>query len=164
MLGLFFLPQVEFLPLHKIPINKFHTVLIQVMFICAALVFQAVFQSDMGPLLEQVGTGKESLNFMKRRMRRLAAQWASAARRLDDKLRNRWREQKRVNMRLQRENKMQIERARVVVSSFQSVIFHRDEIFFKSRNLPLDVAWYKFTKEKMQGVMIKQLCAGQTDL
>lgn len=53
----------------------------------------------MGTLLEQVGTGKESLSFMKRRMRRLAAQWASAARRLDDKLRNHWREQKRVNMR-----------------------------------------------------------------
>uniref|UniRef100_A0A8C6P8B6 alpha-1,6-mannosyl-glycoprotein 6-beta-N-acetylglucosaminyltransferase n=1 Tax=Nothobranchius furzeri TaxID=105023 RepID=A0A8C6P8B6_NOTFU len=57
---------------------------------------QAVFQSDIGPLLEQVGTGKESLSFMKRRMRRLAAQWASAAPRLDDKLRGRWREQKRI--------------------------------------------------------------------
>uniref|UniRef100_A0A8C6P8A1 alpha-1,6-mannosyl-glycoprotein 6-beta-N-acetylglucosaminyltransferase n=1 Tax=Nothobranchius furzeri TaxID=105023 RepID=A0A8C6P8A1_NOTFU len=53
-------------------------------------------QSDIGPLLEQVGTGKESLSFMKRRMRRLAAQWASAAPRLDDKLRGRWREQKRI--------------------------------------------------------------------
>lgn len=61
-------------------------------------VVQAVFQSDIGTLLEQVGTGKESLSFMKRRMRRLAAQWASAARRLDDKLRNHWREQNRVNM------------------------------------------------------------------
>uniref|UniRef100_A0A8C6VTU5 alpha-1,6-mannosyl-glycoprotein 6-beta-N-acetylglucosaminyltransferase n=1 Tax=Nothobranchius furzeri TaxID=105023 RepID=A0A8C6VTU5_NOTFU len=60
---------------------------------------QAVFQSDIGPLLEQVGTGKESLSFMKRRMRRLAAQWASAAPRLDDKLRGRWREQKRVSKR-----------------------------------------------------------------
>ncbi|CAG5897598.1 unnamed protein product, partial [Menidia menidia] len=55
---------------------------------------QAVFHSDVGSLLEQVGTGKESLSFMKRRIRRLAAQWASAARRLDDKLRSRWREQK----------------------------------------------------------------------
>lgn len=64
-----------------------------------APVFQAVFQSDIGTLLEQVGTGKESLSFMKRRIRRLAAQWASAARRLDDKLRNHWREQKRVNTR-----------------------------------------------------------------
>ncbi|XP_035510295.1 alpha-1,6-mannosylglycoprotein 6-beta-N-acetylglucosaminyltransferase B [Morone saxatilis] len=57
---------------------------------------QAVFQSDIGSLLEQVGTGKESLSFMKRRIRRLAAQWASAARRLDDKLRSHWREQKRI--------------------------------------------------------------------
>ncbi|XP_067331998.1 alpha-1,6-mannosylglycoprotein 6-beta-N-acetylglucosaminyltransferase B isoform X6 [Channa argus] len=56
----------------------------------------AVFQFDIGTLLEQVGTGKESLSFMKRRIRRLAAQWASAARRLDDKLRNHWREQKRI--------------------------------------------------------------------
>lgn len=47
--------------------------------------------------MEQVGTGKESLSFMKRRMRRLAAQWAAAARRLHDKLRRHWREQKRVN-------------------------------------------------------------------
>uniref|UniRef100_A0A3P9JUF7 alpha-1,6-mannosyl-glycoprotein 6-beta-N-acetylglucosaminyltransferase n=1 Tax=Oryzias latipes TaxID=8090 RepID=A0A3P9JUF7_ORYLA len=57
---------------------------------------QAVFQSDIGALLEQVGTGKESLSFMKRRIRRLAAQWASAARRLDEKLRNRWRDKKKI--------------------------------------------------------------------
>ncbi|CAB1447529.1 unnamed protein product, partial [Pleuronectes platessa] len=57
---------------------------------------QAVFRSDIGTLLEQLGTGKESLSFMKRRMRMLAAQWASAARRLDDKLRNHWREQKTI--------------------------------------------------------------------
>lgn len=63
-----------------------------------ASVVQAVFQSDIGTLLEQVGTGKESLSFMKRRMRRLAVQWASAARQLDDKLRNHWREQKRVSV------------------------------------------------------------------
>ncbi|KAG7271339.1 hypothetical protein CRUP_037288 [Coryphaenoides rupestris] len=55
----------------------------------------AVFRSDMGPLLEQVGVGKESLSFMKRRIRRLAPQWASAARRLDDRLRHLRREQKR---------------------------------------------------------------------
>lgn len=58
---------------------------------------QANFQFDVGTLMEQVGTGKESLSFMKRRMRRLAAQWAAAARRLHDKLRHHWREQKRVN-------------------------------------------------------------------
>uniref|UniRef100_A0A3Q2PML1 alpha-1,6-mannosyl-glycoprotein 6-beta-N-acetylglucosaminyltransferase n=1 Tax=Fundulus heteroclitus TaxID=8078 RepID=A0A3Q2PML1_FUNHE len=57
---------------------------------------QAVFQSDIGTLLEQVGTGKESLSFMRRRIRRLSAQWASAARRLDEKLRSHWREQKRI--------------------------------------------------------------------
>uniref|UniRef100_A0A8C7S7K8 alpha-1,6-mannosyl-glycoprotein 6-beta-N-acetylglucosaminyltransferase n=1 Tax=Oncorhynchus mykiss TaxID=8022 RepID=A0A8C7S7K8_ONCMY len=57
---------------------------------------QAAFRSDIGALLEQVGTGKESLSFMKRRMRRLAAQWASAARRLNDRLRSQWREQKRI--------------------------------------------------------------------
>uniref|UniRef100_A0A3B3HSS9 alpha-1,6-mannosyl-glycoprotein 6-beta-N-acetylglucosaminyltransferase n=1 Tax=Oryzias latipes TaxID=8090 RepID=A0A3B3HSS9_ORYLA len=57
---------------------------------------QAVFQSDIGALLEQVGTGKESLSFMKRRIRRLAAQWVSAARRLDEKLRNRWRDKKKI--------------------------------------------------------------------
>uniref|UniRef100_A0A8C5F4X1 alpha-1,6-mannosyl-glycoprotein 6-beta-N-acetylglucosaminyltransferase n=1 Tax=Gadus morhua TaxID=8049 RepID=A0A8C5F4X1_GADMO len=57
---------------------------------------QAAFRSDMGPLLEQVGGGKESLSFMKRRIRRLGPQWASAARRLDDRLRHLVREQKRV--------------------------------------------------------------------
>ena len=61
-------------------------------------VLQAAFRSDIGALLEQVGTGKESLSFMKRRMRRLAAQWASASRRLDDRLRSQWREQKRVSV------------------------------------------------------------------
>ncbi|CAL8286038.1 unnamed protein product [Boreogadus saida] len=53
----------------------------------------------MGPLLEQVGGGKESLSFMKRRIRRLAPQWASAARRLDDRLRHLVREQKRLYQR-----------------------------------------------------------------
>ena len=52
----------------------------------------------MGPLLEQVGGGKESLSFMKRRIRRLGPQWASAARRLDDRLRHLVREQKRVSV------------------------------------------------------------------
>ncbi|KAL7850722.1 hypothetical protein SRHO_G00200710 [Serrasalmus rhombeus] len=57
---------------------------------------QAVVRSDLGPLLEQVGSGKESLSFMRRRMRRLAVQWAVAARRLDERLRSRQRQQKRV--------------------------------------------------------------------
>ncbi|XP_072549393.1 alpha-1,6-mannosylglycoprotein 6-beta-N-acetylglucosaminyltransferase B isoform X1 [Salminus brasiliensis] len=57
---------------------------------------QAVVRSDLGPLLEQVGSGKESLSFMRRRMRRLAVQWAVAARRLDERLRSNQRQQKRV--------------------------------------------------------------------
>ncbi|XP_060774627.1 alpha-1,6-mannosylglycoprotein 6-beta-N-acetylglucosaminyltransferase B-like [Neoarius graeffei] len=57
---------------------------------------QAAFRTDLGALLDQVGTGKESLSFMKRRIRRLAAQWATAAQRLDLKLRRRWREQKKI--------------------------------------------------------------------
>ncbi|XP_076843604.1 alpha-1,6-mannosylglycoprotein 6-beta-N-acetylglucosaminyltransferase B isoform X2 [Brachyhypopomus gauderio] len=47
---------------------------------------QAVVRSDLGPLLEQLGTGKESLSFMRRRIRRLAPQWATAARRLHKRL------------------------------------------------------------------------------
>ncbi|XP_063050601.1 alpha-1,6-mannosylglycoprotein 6-beta-N-acetylglucosaminyltransferase B-like [Engraulis encrasicolus] len=57
---------------------------------------QAAFRKDLVSLLEQVGTGKESLSFMKRRIRRLAAQWATAAQRLDAKLDHRWREQKKI--------------------------------------------------------------------
>ncbi|XP_062875059.1 alpha-1,6-mannosylglycoprotein 6-beta-N-acetylglucosaminyltransferase B isoform X1 [Trichomycterus rosablanca] len=57
---------------------------------------QAVIQSDLGPLLEQVGSGKESLNFMRRRIRRLAVQWAVAARRLDKHLHGQQRQQKKV--------------------------------------------------------------------
>ncbi|XP_036426054.1 alpha-1,6-mannosylglycoprotein 6-beta-N-acetylglucosaminyltransferase B-like [Colossoma macropomum] len=57
---------------------------------------QAAFRTDLSALLDQVGTGKESLSFMKRRIRRLASQWATAAHRLDIKLRRRWREQKKI--------------------------------------------------------------------
>ncbi|XP_072539488.1 alpha-1,6-mannosylglycoprotein 6-beta-N-acetylglucosaminyltransferase B-like [Salminus brasiliensis] len=57
---------------------------------------QAAFRTDLSSLLEQVGTGKESLSFMKRRIRRLASQWATAAYRLDIKLHRRWREQKKI--------------------------------------------------------------------
>ncbi|XP_063067782.1 alpha-1,6-mannosylglycoprotein 6-beta-N-acetylglucosaminyltransferase B-like [Engraulis encrasicolus] len=57
---------------------------------------QASLRSDVGPLLEQVGTGKESLSFMRRRIRRLAAQWAAAARRLHTRLHSQDREQKRL--------------------------------------------------------------------
>lgn len=85
--------------MQKCDINQIqNSLLLRSVGICL-FVAQAVFQSDISGLLEQVGTGKESLSFMKRRMRRLASQWASAARRLDDKLRNQWREQKKVSMR-----------------------------------------------------------------
>ncbi|XP_062853441.1 alpha-1,6-mannosylglycoprotein 6-beta-N-acetylglucosaminyltransferase B-like [Trichomycterus rosablanca] len=57
---------------------------------------QAAFRTDLSALLGQVGTGKESLSFMKRRIRRLASQWATAAQRLDLKLHQRWREQKKI--------------------------------------------------------------------
>ncbi|KAG7491657.1 hypothetical protein MATL_G00006390 [Megalops atlanticus] len=57
---------------------------------------QAAFRTDISSLLEQVGTGKESLSFMKRRIRRLASQWGTAAHRLDHKLRRRWRDQKKI--------------------------------------------------------------------
>ncbi|KTF91401.1 hypothetical protein cypCar_00034408, partial [Cyprinus carpio] len=62
---------------------------------CASKV-DAFFRSDLSLLLERVGSGKESLSFMRRRMRRLAAQWAAAARRLDERLRGHHREQKRI--------------------------------------------------------------------
>uniref|UniRef100_W5N7B0 alpha-1,6-mannosyl-glycoprotein 6-beta-N-acetylglucosaminyltransferase n=1 Tax=Lepisosteus oculatus TaxID=7918 RepID=W5N7B0_LEPOC len=57
---------------------------------------QAAFRTDIAALLEQVGTGKESLSFMKRRIRRLASQWGTAAHRLDHKLRNPWRQQRKI--------------------------------------------------------------------
>ncbi|XP_014032433.1 alpha-1,6-mannosylglycoprotein 6-beta-N-acetylglucosaminyltransferase B isoform X1 [Salmo salar] len=57
---------------------------------------QAAFRTDLSSLLDLVGTGKESLSFMKRRMRRLASQWGTAAQRLHAKLRQRWREQKKI--------------------------------------------------------------------
>ncbi|XP_029595285.1 alpha-1,6-mannosylglycoprotein 6-beta-N-acetylglucosaminyltransferase B isoform X2 [Salmo trutta] len=57
---------------------------------------QAAFRTDLSSLLDLVGTGKESLSFMKRRMRRLASQWGMAAQRLHAKLRQRWREQKKI--------------------------------------------------------------------
>lgn len=59
------------------------------------LFLQAAFRTDLSVLLEQVGSGKESLSFMKRRIRRLAQQWATAANRLDVKLGQRWRDQKK---------------------------------------------------------------------
>ncbi|TNN60009.1 Alpha-1,6-mannosylglycoprotein 6-beta-N-acetylglucosaminyltransferase B [Liparis tanakae] len=56
----------------------------------------AAFRTDLSVLLDQVGAGKESLSFMKRRIRRLAQQWATAANRLDATLEQRWRDQKKI--------------------------------------------------------------------
>lgn len=57
---------------------------------------QAVFRSDLSHLLELLGSGKESLIFMKKRIRRLTAQWALAAQRLARKLEGIQRDQKQV--------------------------------------------------------------------
>ncbi|NXG62193.1 MGT5B acetylglucosaminyltransferase, partial [Hemiprocne comata] len=57
---------------------------------------QAAFQSDLAPLLELIGTGKESLSFMKKRIRHLAQQWLRAAQRLEQKLKGRQRDKKHI--------------------------------------------------------------------
>ncbi|XP_007958037.1 alpha-1,6-mannosylglycoprotein 6-beta-N-acetylglucosaminyltransferase B [Orycteropus afer afer] len=57
---------------------------------------QAVFRSNLTHLLELVGSGKESLIFMKKRTKRLTAQWALAAQRLQQKLGGARREQKQI--------------------------------------------------------------------
>ncbi|XP_067088857.1 alpha-1,6-mannosylglycoprotein 6-beta-N-acetylglucosaminyltransferase B [Osmerus mordax] len=57
---------------------------------------QAGFRADVGPLLEQLGCRKEAFCLMRRRVVRLASLWSSAARRLDDRLRHTWRQQKKV--------------------------------------------------------------------
>lgn len=57
---------------------------------------QAVFRSDLSHLLDLMGSGKESLIFMKKRTRRLTAQWALAAQRLARKLGGTQRDQKQV--------------------------------------------------------------------
>ncbi|XP_037118589.1 alpha-1,6-mannosylglycoprotein 6-beta-N-acetylglucosaminyltransferase B-like isoform X1 [Syngnathus acus] len=56
----------------------------------------AAFRTDLSMLLDQIGAGKESLSFMKRRIRRLAPQWTTAANRLNTKLEHRWRDQKKI--------------------------------------------------------------------
>ncbi|KAM4761728.1 alpha-1,6-mannosylglycoprotein 6-beta-N-acetylglucosaminyltransferase B isoform 3-T3 [Cyanocitta cristata] len=57
---------------------------------------QAAFRRDLAHLLELIGTGKESLSFMKKRIRHLAQQWLRAARRLEQKLAGRQRDQKHI--------------------------------------------------------------------
>ncbi|XP_023387397.1 alpha-1,6-mannosylglycoprotein 6-beta-N-acetylglucosaminyltransferase B [Pteropus vampyrus] len=55
---------------------------------------QAVFRSNLSHLLELMGSGKESLTFMKKRTKRLTGQWALAAQRLAQKLGGIQRDQK----------------------------------------------------------------------
>lgn len=72
---------------------------------CSLVLFlssQAAFRTDLSVLLEQIGAGKESLSFMKRRIRRLAPQWVTAANRLGIRLEERWRDQKKVRHRVLR--------------------------------------------------------------
>uniref|UniRef100_A0A8C9DHZ6 alpha-1,6-mannosyl-glycoprotein 6-beta-N-acetylglucosaminyltransferase n=1 Tax=Prolemur simus TaxID=1328070 RepID=A0A8C9DHZ6_PROSS len=57
---------------------------------------QAVFRSNLSHLLELMGSGKESLIFMKKRTKRLTAQWALAAQRLARKLGDIRRDQKQI--------------------------------------------------------------------
>uniref|UniRef100_A0A8C5JBC2 alpha-1,6-mannosyl-glycoprotein 6-beta-N-acetylglucosaminyltransferase n=1 Tax=Junco hyemalis TaxID=40217 RepID=A0A8C5JBC2_JUNHY len=57
---------------------------------------QAAFRRDLARLLELIGTGKESLSFMKKRIRHLAQQWLRAARRLEQRLAGRQRDQKHI--------------------------------------------------------------------
>ncbi|NXC84385.1 MGT5B acetylglucosaminyltransferase, partial [Cercotrichas coryphoeus] len=57
---------------------------------------QAAFRRDLARLLELIGTGKESLSFMKKRIRHLAQQWLRAARRLEQRLAGRQHDQKHI--------------------------------------------------------------------
>ncbi|XP_053309926.1 alpha-1,6-mannosylglycoprotein 6-beta-N-acetylglucosaminyltransferase B [Spea bombifrons] len=57
---------------------------------------QAAFRTELSSLLDLMGTGKESLIFMKKRLRRLEAQWLLGARRLEIKLGNSPMEQKQI--------------------------------------------------------------------
>lgn len=65
------------------------------MFMCCFF-SQAAFRTELSSLLDLMGTGKESLIFMKKRLRRLEAQWLLAARRLEAKIQNTPNEQKQV--------------------------------------------------------------------
>uniref|UniRef100_A0ABM5FME0 alpha-1,6-mannosyl-glycoprotein 6-beta-N-acetylglucosaminyltransferase n=3 Tax=Pogona vitticeps TaxID=103695 RepID=A0ABM5FME0_9SAUR len=57
---------------------------------------QAVFQRDFSYLLELIGSGKESLIFMKKRIRHLATQWLRASHKLEEKLEGKQRDQKQI--------------------------------------------------------------------
>ncbi|CAJ0956877.1 unnamed protein product [Ranitomeya imitator] len=57
---------------------------------------QAAFRTELSSLLDPMGTGKESLIFMKKRLRRLEAQWLMAARKLEAKIQDTPHEQKQI--------------------------------------------------------------------
>ncbi|KAM4661847.1 alpha-1,6-mannosylglycoprotein 6-beta-N-acetylglucosaminyltransferase B isoform 1-T2 [Discoglossus pictus] len=57
---------------------------------------QAAFRTELSSLLDLMGTGKESLIFMKKRLRRLEVQWLLAARKLEAKIQDTPNEQKQI--------------------------------------------------------------------
>ncbi|XP_072339424.1 alpha-1,6-mannosylglycoprotein 6-beta-N-acetylglucosaminyltransferase B-like isoform X3 [Scyliorhinus torazame] len=57
---------------------------------------QAFYRTDFAQLLELMGSGKESLIFMKKRIRRLSTQWILAAQNLNQKLETRKRQRKKI--------------------------------------------------------------------
>uniref|UniRef100_A0A6I8QGJ3 alpha-1,6-mannosyl-glycoprotein 6-beta-N-acetylglucosaminyltransferase n=1 Tax=Xenopus tropicalis TaxID=8364 RepID=A0A6I8QGJ3_XENTR len=57
---------------------------------------QAAFRTELSSLLDSMGTGKESLIFMKKRLHRLEAQWLLAARRLENNILDTLKEQKQI--------------------------------------------------------------------
>ncbi|XP_078257166.1 LOW QUALITY PROTEIN: alpha-1,6-mannosylglycoprotein 6-beta-N-acetylglucosaminyltransferase B [Rhinoraja longicauda] len=57
---------------------------------------QAFYRKDFAQLLELMGSGKESLIFMKKRIRRLSTQWILAAQNIDQKLEMRKRQRKKM--------------------------------------------------------------------
>ncbi|XP_013914724.1 PREDICTED: alpha-1,6-mannosylglycoprotein 6-beta-N-acetylglucosaminyltransferase B isoform X3 [Thamnophis sirtalis] len=57
---------------------------------------QAAFQRDFAYLLELIGSGKESLIFMKKRIRHLATQWLRASHKLEQKLEGKHRDRKQI--------------------------------------------------------------------
>lgn len=57
---------------------------------------EAAFRLDLAPLLDLLGSGKESLIFMKKRIRRLASHWLLAARHLEERMKDTKKEQKQI--------------------------------------------------------------------
>ncbi|XP_053150441.1 alpha-1,6-mannosylglycoprotein 6-beta-N-acetylglucosaminyltransferase B isoform X3 [Hemicordylus capensis] len=57
---------------------------------------QAAFQRELSYLLKLIGSGKESLIFMKKRIRHLATQWLQASHKLEQKLGDKQKDQKQI--------------------------------------------------------------------